>query len=160
MDQGMLRHLYVSPSELDIDEHVLRIVEAVTQSSSRHVVIDSLSDFESAAYDATRFRNYIFSLIQYFKDRGITALVTYEGSLEDELMGSSGGVSRFADNVIRLRFADENGGFGHRLQVAKTRGSAHSYDIRPFRITTRGVELSPPGAKVRRSASASARPQR
>jgi circadian clock protein KaiC len=145
--QGKLRHLYVSPIELDIDEHILRIVASVEESGSRCVVIDSLSDFESAAFDEARFRNYLFTLVQYFKDRGITAFMTYEGGSNGELLRSSTGVSRFADNVVRLRFADENGGFGHRLQVLKTRGSAHSYDVREFRITHEGVQLSPPRGK-------------
>jgi len=144
IDQGTLRHLYVSPSELDIDEHILRIVDTIEQSGSGCVVLDSLSDLESAAYDEARFRNYIFSLIQYMKDRGITAFMTYERGFDTHSSEPAGGISRFADNVVRLKYADENGGFGHRLQVLKTRGSTHSYDIRPFKITARGVELAPP----------------
>jgi circadian clock protein KaiC len=142
--KGLLTHLYVSPIELDIDEHILRIVHSIQASGSRHVVLDSLSDLEGAAYDEGRFRNYIFSLIQFLKDRGITALLTYERGFEGDNLGSPRGVSRFADNVVSLRFDDENGGFGHRLQVIKTRGSAHNYDLRTFRITEEGIQLSPP----------------
>jgi circadian clock protein KaiC len=159
MDQATLRHLYASPIELDIDEQVLRIAESIAESGSRTVVIDSLSDLEAVAFDEARFRSYVFSLVQYFKDRGVTALMIYERTLDDNVGGPPRGLSRFADNIVNLRFADEDGGFGHRLQVMKTRGSAHSYAIRAFAINEKGMQVARPGGRARADADRRAPPR-
>jgi hypothetical protein len=44
----------------------------------RAVLIDSLADLQLAAIDETRFREFMYSLVQRFARQGITVLSTYE----------------------------------------------------------------------------------
>lgn len=139
---GALEFLYVSPVELDLDQHVLKIVEALERTQARILVIDSVSDLEKSAYDADRFSTYMFSLIQYAKDRSITLVMTLEANKEfAESALTESGVSRIADNV--LFFSDNRVGDKVRreLRIMKTRGSDHDHDVKEITLSARGMRV-------------------
>lgn len=138
---GRLEMLYTSPVELDVDEHVLRIVETVERIGARRVVVDSLSDFIAGTQRAPeRYFNYVYSLAQYFKNRGITALLTYEIStmFGREVLMTGRGVSHIADNVVLMRYRAEGSRIRRALTILKARGSGHSNEVREYFITEAG----------------------
>lgn len=135
---GSVRMLYKSPVELDIDEHVPLIVEAVESVGARRVVIDSVRDFEAgAARDADRYFNYVYSLVQWFKTQGITSMLTGEMSrmFGTDVVLSGRGVSHIADNLIALRYSPDDSTIRRAIAVLCTRGSEHSAAVREYRIS-------------------------
>lgn len=141
---GHLRLLYVSPVELDLDEHMLKIVDAIETSGAGSVVIDSVSDLEASAYDQERFASYMYSLIQYGKDRRLSLFMTMENNETAHLSGwTQTGVSRMADNVIYLGNAREGNRIQRELRIVKTRGSTHDHDVHEVEISARGFVVAP-----------------
>lgn len=136
---GHLRLLYVSPVELDLDEHMLKIVDAIETSGAGSVVIDSVSDLEASAYDQERFASYMYSLIQYGKDRKLTLFMTMEHNEVQQLSGwTQTNVSRMADNVIYLGNVRQGKRMQREMRIIKTRGTAHDHDVHDVDISARG----------------------
>ena len=144
-DQNMLVHLYHSPVELQPDIHAARVREAVERVGARRVLIDSIKDIEIATPDKVRFKDYIYSIVNEFKMKGITIILTNE---IPELFGgfqlSEYGVSFIADNVLLLRYVELFGRIEHTISVLKVRGSSHSKEIRRFKITRDGIQIGDP----------------
>ena len=91
----------------------------------------------------------VMRLIDYLKDRQITALFTH-------LIPGTGispevevGVSSLMDTWILLRNAPSGVNGGRHLSVLKSRGMRHSPDDRAFELTDRGaVAIEPPRAAI------------
>jgi circadian clock protein KaiC len=103
--------------------------------------------------------------LDMLKTRGITAVLTsllHEGQSDS----SSAAVSSLIDTWVLLRNAEADGERTRLLFVIKSRGTAHSNQVREFRLTDAGIELidvvvGPHGvltgsARVRESARAEA----
>jgi circadian clock protein KaiC len=143
--RGLVRYVYRSPVEIQPDIHFAEVREVVQAAGARLVLLDSLKDLEIATPDKTRFKDYIYSLVNEFKSQGVTLLLTNEIM---ELFGpftlSEHGVSFIADNVLLLRYVELAGRMSRALSVMKMRGSQHSKEIFEFEIDDRGVKLLSP----------------
>jgi len=137
-ERGLVDMFYTSPVELDVDEHIPKIVEAVERVGARRAVVDSISDFEAGtARDPDRYYNYVYSLVQWFKNRGITAVLTYERSemFGGGLIMTGTGISHIADNAIVIRYVPVGPEVRRALTILKTRGSEHSKEVREYLIS-------------------------
>lgn len=152
--KGILNMFYTSPIEFDADEQMTRIIAAVEQCGAVRVVIDSISDFEAVtARDEERYFNYVYSMVQWFKNRNITAVLTQEVAqmFGNALTLTGRGVSHIADNLVLLRYVPVGSEVKRALTVLSTRGSAHSKDVREYIISEEeGVRVGKliPGACI------------
>lgn len=134
--------MYRSPVDIYIDEWVHDLLEAVETFKARRVVIDSLPDLQIAAVDTTRFREFMYSLLQRFSRQGITLVSTYEtrgplaaGPLPEFTM------SHLADNAIALSHYRDDSALSRSLAVVKTRASSHDPAMRSFTIGPGGITI-------------------
>jgi circadian clock protein KaiC len=141
--QGLLRILYSSPVELGVDEHVHIIHQALAETRARRVVMDSLKDIELATPDKVRYKDYIYSLVNDFRRRGITSLLTSEiPEMFGSFVVSEYGISFVADNVILLRYVEMGGRIARAISVLKMRGTDHDKFVKEFKITSQsGLEV-------------------
>ena len=143
--QGLLKILYTSPVELIVDQHTAHIQEAIIEMSARRVVIDGLKDIEIATPNKVRFKDYTYSLANFFRAQGITALLTNEiPQLFGTMTLSEHGVSFISDNVILLRYVELASRITRAISVLKMRGSNHDKALREYRITSAGLEVLEP----------------
>ena len=73
-----------------------------------------------------------------FKTRGITTLATILAEQGDE---TAAGVSSRADTWLLLRNVESNGERNRLLFTLKSRGTAHSNQVREFVLTSHGIDL-------------------
>ena len=134
--------MYRSPVDIYIDEWVHELLQAAESSGARRVVIDSLADLQLAAMDDTRFREFIYSLVQRFSRQGITVLSTYEtpDPRRDGRLPESA-LSHLADNLIRLGYHYGHDTMNRSLAVIKARASSHDPAMRQFSIGAGGISL-------------------
>jgi circadian clock protein KaiC len=134
--------MYRSPVDIYIDEWVHDLLEAVERTRARRVLIDSLADLQLAAVDETRFREFMYSLIQRFSRQGITLLSTYEtpGPRSDGRLPESA-ISHLADNVITISHHRDHDAMSRSLAIPKARASSHDSAIRQFSIGAGGISL-------------------
>lgn len=135
--------MYRSPVDLYIDEWVYDLLDTIEATGAKRVLIDSLGDLRAAATpDVSRFREYLYSLLQRCSRRGIGVMMTFE---VPELFGltrlTEHGTSHLADNVILLQYRTVESALVRTLTVLKTRAGHHDVRIRQFEITKAGIVL-------------------
>jgi circadian clock protein KaiC len=140
--KGKLKLLYTSPVELSVDEHAAYIKDAVDRIKAERVLIDSLMDLEIATPNKVRYKDYVYSLANFFRSKGITSLMTNE---IPELFGpvklTSHGISFISDNVILLRYVELESHVARAINLLKARGIDHEKEIKEFEITSEGIKV-------------------
>ena len=132
--------------DIYIDEWVYELLELIESTKAKRVVIDSLPDVMTAAGDAARFREWMFSLVQRCTRQGISLLMTLEvAELYDIRHVSEQGLSHLADNVIVLQYAKNTAHVTRTLTVLKTRATQHDHAVRRYEITAEGLTLADTG---------------
>jgi circadian clock protein KaiC len=135
--------MYRSPVDIYIDEWVDDLLRAVKRTGAARVLIDSLGDLRLAAPDDTRVREFVYSLIQRFSRQGVSTLMTLE---TPDLFGSGrlsdGAISHLSDNVVMLRYVQEQASISRAISVIKTRASRHQPSIHRFEIGPDGITLA------------------
>ena len=142
---GKLKLLYLRPLDLSVDESLQAILDAVTETGARRLVIDSLVGFEMALAPGFRtdFRESLYRMMASLTNTGVTVLSTVE--LDEsftEYRLSNYMVSFLADDIVRLRYVDIDGELRRILTIVKMRDSGHSKEIREYEITRHGVALT------------------
>jgi circadian clock protein KaiC len=131
-----------SPVDLYIDQWVYELLAAIERTGAQRVVIDSLGDLVFAAGDETRYREYLYSLVQRCSRLGVSLLMTLElPDLFQVTRLSEVGVSHVSDNVILLQYLRQPARIRRTLTVVKTRASLHQPQVREFTITPQGISL-------------------
>jgi circadian clock protein KaiC len=145
LDATGLTVMYRSPVDLYVDEWVHELLAAIESSGVKRVLLDSLGDLQAASPDQTRFREYLYSLLQRSARNGTSLMMTYELA---ELFGVSrltdASASHLADNVVLLQYEREITKLARTLTVLKTRATSHLPGVRKFEITVDGITLVPP----------------
>lgn len=140
----LLRIIYTSPVELNPDQHAAYVRQATTAIGAKRVLIDSLMDLEASITDKSRYRDYVSAVVNFFRSRGVTSIMTDE---VPELFAlaklSSYGVSYLSDNVILLRYVEHGAEIDRTIGVLKMRSSPHSKEHRKYWISNRGIMILP-----------------
>jgi circadian clock protein KaiC len=145
LDEKGVELMYRSPVNVYIDEWVYDLLAAVERTGARRVLIDSLTDLQLASPDETRFREYMYSLVQRLSRQGVGLFMTSELPDLFHVTGlSQFGVSHLSDNVVLLQYIRNESAVRRALTVLKTRASRHEPEIREFRIAPEGITLGEP----------------
>lgn len=130
--------------DLSIDEVVLLILTEVRRLKATRVVLDSLSGFELALAPSFRadFRESLLGLVGALARAGVTVLLTSE--LEDrytDLRFSPYGAAFLTDAIIVQRYIEVDSRLLRVMAVVKVRASAHSDELRQYRIDDGGIVM-------------------
>jgi circadian clock protein KaiC len=132
-----------TPVDMSIDEWVYELLGLVERVGARRIMVDSLADLAIAAGDEYRFREWMYSLTHRCSRSGVSLLMTLEVPELFELGRISElGMSHLSDNVLLMRYQQDEGRLRRVLTVLKTRASRHEPLIRPYEITGQGIALT------------------
>jgi circadian clock protein KaiC len=139
-DAGLLQFRCFRPSLLGLEAHLFALQKHVAEFDPAVVVIDPISDLLRVATEA-EFSAMLTRQVDYLKAKGVTALFTSlkagtEPSLSDLQIAS------LVDTWLLLKTLEGNGENNRVLYVRKSRGMAHSNQIREFLLTDQGIELA------------------
>ena len=136
--------------DLSIEEVVGLLLARIHACGASRVVIDSLSGFELALAPSFQadFRESLARMVASLARAGVTVLMTSE--LEDrysDLRFSPYGTAFLTDAIVVQRYVEVDSRLRRVIAVVKVRASAHSDELRLFRINNDGlhVEQSLPG---------------
>jgi circadian clock protein KaiC len=128
------------PSEIELQETVETVLEAIRKTEPTRVVIDSLSEMRLLARDPLRFRRQILALKQFFVGKECTVLFLDDRTAPDGDMQ----LHSLAHGVLILdHLAVDYGSERRRLQVKKLRGAQFRGGYHDFRIGTGGLVVYP-----------------
>ena len=144
-ERRLLTFFYVSPVELSTDAFLDRARQLVGQVGARRAVLDSLTSLALGVSSERRFKELVYSITKHFRALGVTFNLNMEIA---ELLGSaqlSGqGISFAADNVILLKYVEQDGRLDRGISVLKARGVRHATDVHRMFVKERGVEVGAP----------------
>jgi len=133
--------MYRSAVDIYIDEWIHELLQLVERAGAKRVLIDSLTDLRVAAGDETRFREFVYSLVQRFSRQAVSVLMTFEiPDLFHADRLSESAVSHLSDNLVLLNYVKDDDSIGRAMCVIKTRASHHEPGIPPFTIGPDGIE--------------------
>jgi circadian clock protein KaiC len=138
--RGLLRFVAMRPTAHGLETHLGLMYRAVAEHEPRAVVIDPLTNLQGAG---TRHETglMLLRLIDHLKALQVTAMFTSltHGGSAVELTDSK--VSSLMDTWLLLRDVELAGERDRVLYVLKSRGMAHSTQVREFQLTDKGVTL-------------------
>ena len=104
------------------------------------VIVDPMSALMGAGI-ALDVHSMILRLVDFLKTRGITAMFTNLGLGSAEATSTQMQVSSLMDTWLLLYNRESNGEHNRQLYVIKSRGMAHSNQIREFVLSRDGIVL-------------------
>ena len=136
-DSGLLRIWAARPSSIGLETHLAALADLAGQVAPSVAVLDGVASLAFAA-SAPETTAMVARQVDLLKARGITTMMTALGDGDET---SAVGVSSLVDTWLLLRNAESNGERNRLLFVLKSRGSAHSNQVREFVLTDHGIEL-------------------
>jgi len=140
-DRGLLRFSVARSTMLGLEMHLATMHKRINDFEPRVVIVDPISDFDSVG-STTDTKAMLTRLVDFLKGQQITALFT---SLTMDLGESTGigavGISSLIDTWLLLRNYELLGERNRGLQILKSRGMAHSNQVREFLFSDHGVKL-------------------
>lgn len=128
------------PSEVELGETTIRILEDVKRINPRRVVFDSLSELRLLAGNSLRYRRQILALKQFFAGRNCTVILLDDmTAVEHDLQ-----VQSISHAVVRLeQINPDYGGARRRLTVLKYRGQSFRGGYHDYKIVRGGLMIFP-----------------
>jgi circadian clock protein KaiC len=130
------------PTQSGLEMHLLRIHKLVESHKPAAVVIDPITNL----IGGNRHEIYamLMRLIDFLKAQQITALFTaLTSGTNKDLEMTDVGVSSLIDTWLFVRDVELNGERNRCVYVLKSRGMAHSNQVREFLMTDEGIRLVP-----------------
>jgi len=140
VNAGLLQFRCFRPSVLGLEAHLFAMQKFVDEFDPAAVVMDPVSDLLRIGTGAD-VSAMLTRQVDFLKAKGVTALFTSltsdaEPALADQQIAS------LVDTWILLKTMEGNGEHNRVLYVLKSRGMAHSNQIREFLLTDQGIELA------------------
>jgi circadian clock protein KaiC len=138
--KGLLEFHVARPTVYGLEMHLVTMYDLIHQSKPDIVVLDPITDF-FAIGSIGEVKAAITRIIDFLKMNQITAMFTSYTSEGEGTDQTIVGVSSLIDTWISLRNLENNGERHRGLFVLKSRGMAHSREIRSFTLTDEGIKI-------------------
>jgi len=123
-----------------LEMHLAVIHKIVEQFKPQVVVLDPVGSLVQAG-NRNDAHSMLIRLIDFLKQQGITALLTNLTSGGGALEKTDVEISSIVDSWLLMRDIELEGERNRSLYVLKSRGMAHSNQLREFLLTERGIDL-------------------
>lgn len=140
VQKGLLQFQATRPSFAGLEMHLTMIHKAVNVFKPQVVIMDPLSSFVIGGNE-TEVKSMLMRLVDFLKMSRITGLFTNLTSSRGALELTDVAISSLIDTWLLLRDIEIGGERNRGLYILKSRGMAHSNQIREFLLTDHGVEL-------------------
>jgi circadian clock protein KaiC len=138
--KGLLRFHAVRSTLYGLEQHLVTIHKQVEEFKPTVVVVDPITTMRSIG-DQTEIQAMLTRVVDMLKGRGITAL--FNSLTEDRRLNgqSDAAISSLMDTWLLLQNLESGGERNRLLFILKSRGMAHSNQIREFILTNKGIVL-------------------
>ncbi len=137
---GLLRFHTDRPSLHGLEMHLLTMYKEIEEFQPESVVVDPISNLITVG-TPLETRSTLTRLIDFLKSSQTTSLFTSLTAAGENLESTEVGISSLMDTWILLRDIEIGGERNRGLYVLKSRGMAHSNQIREFIVTDKGIQL-------------------
>ncbi len=141
IDAGCLVIRSSRPTAYGLETHLAAMLRDVQVLRPDAVVVDPISSLISVSSEADA-KGMLVRFVDYLKVNQITGLFTDLTQAERSLEKTRIEISSLMDTWIFLKFIESGGERNRGLYVLKSRGMAHSNQIREVVITGEGIDLA------------------
>jgi len=138
--KGLLKFCAERPTLHGLETHLLAMQKAIKEFKPAVVVMDPITNL-IAAGNPLDVKSMLTRLIDFLKMNQVTALFTTLTAAGGPLEQSEVGISSLTDTWLLLRDIEIGGERNRGLHILKSRGMAHSNQIREFLLTDKGINL-------------------
>ena len=143
VDQDLLHFHASRPSMHGLETHLATIHREVERFQPAAVVVDPISSLTQGG-SGNETHAMLLRLIDFLKARGTTSVFTNLTHGNIEIAKTESQVSSLMDSWILLYNRESNGEHNRQLYLLKSRGMAHSNQIREFLMSDAGIALREP----------------
>ena len=141
VELGLLQFQNARATLYGLEMHLVVMHKAIDQFKPDCVVIDPISNLVAAASEIEA-KSMLSRMIDYLKMKQITALCTDLTSTSgSSLERTEVNVSSLMDSWLLLQVLEGNGERNRGLYILKSRGMAHSNQVREFILSDEGIQL-------------------
>jgi circadian clock protein KaiC len=140
-EKNLLRFHAARPTASGMEMHLVVMDKMIADFKPQAVVVDPITNFITVG-NSLEVKSLLMRLIDFLKSSGITALFTSLTASGEWIEQTDAGVSSLIDTWILLRAIESNGERNRGINVLKSRGMAHSNQIREFLLTNRGIQIA------------------
>ena len=140
VDKNLLRFSARRPSLFGLETHLATIYRDVTDFDPAAVIVDPMSALLNAGVSHD-VHSMVLRLVDFLKSRGVTALFTNLGTGAGEVANTEIQISSLMDTWLLLYNRETNGEHNRQLYLLKSRGMAHSNQVREFILSSEGIKL-------------------
>lgn len=142
VNRELLHFHSTRPTVHGLEMHLVRMHKLIETLKPSVVVIDPLSNLQNAG-TLDESTNMLIRLIDFLRKKQITAFFVSLSSPRQAVEMTDEGVSSLVDTWILVRDIEHGGERNRAIYILKSRGMAHSNQIREFLITPKGVKVVP-----------------
>ncbi len=141
VNQGLLRYHAARPSLHGLEMHLAVTLKAIGEFQPDVVIVDPISAFE---FTGNQFetKSMLIRMMDHLKGKGITTLMTNLTGGGAAVERTDAQISSLIDTWLLLRDIELDGERNRAMYVLKSRGMAHSHQVREFLLTRHGIELN------------------
>jgi circadian clock protein KaiC len=139
VEKGLLHFHNVRPSSLGLEAHLASMHQIIKRVNPKVVAMDPITPFIGGENGA--IRSMLTRLVDFLKMKQITALFTNLTTAGGRLESTDAQISSIMDAWLLLRDVEDEGRRSCALYVLKSRGMAHSREMRDFLLTDHGIRL-------------------
>jgi circadian clock protein KaiC len=140
MEKGLLRFHAERPTVYGLEAHLASMDKFIDVFKPKVVIVDPVTNLSSVASE-TDVKAMLTRLLDQLKLNHITTLFTTLTAAGNFLEQTEVGMSSLSDTWLLLRDIEMGGERNRGLYILKSRGMAHSNQIREFLLTNKGVDL-------------------
>ncbi len=137
---GRLELVAARPSHYGLEMHLATMLKKIDAFGPQSIVLDPLTSFVTAG-SVSDAQAMLVRLVDILKGRGITSYFTSVTHGGTALEANDVEVSSIMDTWLLVRQEEADGERNRLLYVLKSRGMAHSNQVREFLITSEGIRL-------------------
>jgi len=139
-EKGLLKFHATRPTLYGLENHLTTSIKLINKFNPTIVILDPINAFVMGK-NQTEVNTMLVRLVDFLKMKRITAFFTSLASTESDMESTDVYISSLIDTWLLLRDIEIGGERNRGLYVLKSRGMAHSNQIREFKLTDNGIEL-------------------
>ncbi len=140
VEKGLMKIIGQRPTVHGLEHHLMTMQFMIDDFDPAAVVVDPVTNLTQVGA-ISEVRATLARLVDHLKSRNITVLFTSltPGAADEEM--TNVGISSLADTWLLLQNLETAGERNRAITILKSRGMAHSNQVREFLLTGKGIDL-------------------
>jgi circadian clock protein KaiC len=138
--KGLLNFHATRPTLYGLEHHLATTIKLINKVEPQIVILDPIDAFVIGS-NQTEVKIMLLRLVDFLKMKNITAFFASLTNAGENRELTDMSISSLIDTWLLLRDIEIGGERNRGLYILKSRGMAHSNQIREFKLTDHGIEL-------------------